>query len=121
MRLLLDEHYSRVIAEHLRRKGHDVVSVTERPDLAGLTDPDLFAAAQAERRAVVTENWADFQREIRAADDEGRTYYGVLFTSARRLPRSKRTVGLYVRVLDDFLRRHPGEGALLSGFRWLPD
>ena len=49
------------------------------------------------------------------------THYGVLFTSRKQLPRSKKTIGLYVRVLDDFLTRHPTEDALLDSYRWLPD
>ena len=56
MRLLLDEHFSRHIAEQLRTRGHDAVAVGERADLAGLADDELFAAAQQERRAIVTEN-----------------------------------------------------------------
>lgn len=121
MRLLLDEHYSKVIAEQLRDRGQDVVSVTERPDLAGLKDFELFPLMPAERRAILTENWADFQRELRKAEAEGLTHYGVLFTSNKQMPRSKRTIGLYVRVLDDFLGRHPAEDALLNSYRWLPE
>lgn len=121
MRLLLGEHYSKVIAEQLRDSGHDVVSATERPDLAGLKDFELFPLLPAERRAILTENWADFHRELRKAEAEGLTHYGVLFTSNKQLPRSKHTIGLYVRVLDDVLRQHPAEDALLNSYRWLPD
>lgn len=121
MRLLLDELYSKRIAEELRAQGHDVVGVTERPELEGLKDVELFPLMAAERRAIVTENWGDFQRLLDEAAATGTTHYGVLFTSRRRLPRSKQTVGLYVRVLDDFLSRHPGEDALLNSYRWLPD
>lgn len=121
MRLLLDELYSKRIAEELRARGHDVVAVTERPELEGLKDAELFPLMAAERRAIVTENWGDFQRLLDEAAATGTTHYGVLFTSRRRLPRSKQTVGLYVRVLDDFLSRHPGEDALLNSYRWLPD
>ena len=87
MRLLLDEHYSKLIAERLLERGHDVVSTTERTDLAGLNDPELFALMAMEHRAIVTENWADFQREIRKAEAEGLDHYGVLFTSNRQMPR----------------------------------
>ena len=70
----------------------------------------------------------------RAAGDRGRlsardaerrskrsTHYGVLFTSRKQLPRSKKTIGLYVRVLDDFLSRHSAEDAMLNSYGWLPD
>jgi hypothetical protein len=121
VRLLLDEHYAKAIAEQLRLRGHDVVATTERSDLIGLADSDLFAAMMAERRAIVTENWAHFQRELERAEASATTHYGVLFTSARQLPRTKDAIGLYVRVLDDFLSRHPDEDALANTYCWLPD
>jgi hypothetical protein len=121
LRLLLDEHYSHAIAEQLRNRSHDVVAVTERPDLAGLTDAALFSLMPAERRAILTENWGDFQRELQNASTRGMGHYGVLFTSRRQLARGRHTIGLYLRVLDDFLTRHPAEDALINDYRWLPD
>jgi hypothetical protein len=121
LRLLLDEHYSRVIAEQLRQRGHDVVAVTERPELVGLADADLFALMPAERRAIVTENWGDYQRELTNAAAYGITHFGILFTSRTRLQRARHTSGLFVRVLDDFLARHPAEDALANSYRWLPE
>lgn len=75
----------------------------------------------AERRAIVTESWADFQREIQKATAAGTTHHGVVFTSRKQLPRSRQTVGLFIRVIDDFLVRHPTEDALLDSYCWLPD
>lgn len=121
MRLLLDEHYSPVIAEQLRERGHDVVAVVERPDLAGRKDAELLSLMAEEGRAILTENWGDFHRELQNATAVGLTHYGVVFTSRSQLPRGKNTVGLYVRVLDDFLKRHQAEDALLDSHRWLPD
>lgn len=121
MRLLLDELYSRQIAERLRELGNDVIAVNEEPDLSELHDDELFELMIGDRRAILTENWSDFQRLVNAAADTGTTHFGVVFTSRRGLPRSRDTIGLYVRVLDDFLRRHPAEDALLNGTWWLPD
>ena len=121
MKLLLDELYSKQIAQRLRERGHDVVSVKERRELEGLSDGDLFALMPAEQRAIVTENWADYDRQMRRAIDEGTTHYGIVFTSRRQLPRSRETIGLYVRVLDDFLRRHPAVDAPMNTSHWLPD
>lgn len=120
MRLLLDEHYSPAIAEQLRQRGHDVVAVKERPGLVGLEDAELFSLAQAERRAILTENWADYQRLRTAAEEAGTHYYGVVLTSRRQLPRGKDTIGLYVRVLDEFLTRHPADDAIANSCRWVP-
>jgi hypothetical protein len=121
VRLLLDELYAKQIAELLRERGHDVVSVKERPELEGLSDDDLFRSMQAEQRAILTENCADFDRLLREATEHGTTHYGIVFTSRRQLPRSRETIGLYVRILADFLGRHPGTDAILNSSRWLPD
>jgi hypothetical protein len=121
LRLLLDEHYSQLIAEQVRERSHDVIAVTERTDLIGLRDVELFALLPAERRAIMTEKWGDFQRELQNAAATGMTHYGVLFTSRKQLPRDKQTIGLYVRVLDEFLANHRAEDALLNSYRWLPD
>ena len=121
MRLVLDELYSNRIAVELRERGHDVVSITERPELQGAADRDLLALMAVEKRAILTENWADFAREMENVLAAGNEHYGVVFTSRRRLPRSRDTIGLYVQVLDDFLRRHPSEDALRNSYRWLSD
>jgi predicted nuclease of predicted toxin-antitoxin system len=60
LRLLLDEMCPAAVADQLRGRGHEVSAITERPELRSLPDADLFAVAQQERRAVVTENIADF-------------------------------------------------------------
>ena len=110
-----------MITEQLRERGHDVAAVSERLELVGLKDVDLFALAAAERRAVVTEDCGDFHRQMQDATAAGMTHHGVLFTSRKQLPRGKRTIGLLVRVLDDFLARHPAEDAVLNSYRWIPD
>jgi hypothetical protein len=110
VRLLLDEHYSPKIADELRKRGHDVVSVKERDDLPGLSDL---------RRALLTENVADVMQLVRDAATQGDRHLGVVFTSPRSMPRGVRTIGLYVDVLDAFLREHPGEEALLDQVAWL--
>ena len=121
MKLVLDEHYSKLIAEQLRARGHDVVSVKERADLEGLLDDQLFATMAVEQRAILTENWADFGRLMQQAAASGATHYGVVFSSRQQLPRSRETVGLYVDVLDGFLTRHPGDDALRDSSRCIPD
>lgn len=121
MRLLLDEHYSKLIAEQLRERGHGVVAAAEREDLTGLSDHEIFVLMSREHRTIVTENWSDFQRETHRAESDGLDHSGVVFTSSRRMPRGKRTVGLFVRVLHDLLERNPADDALKNTYRWLPD
>lgn len=110
MKLLLDEHYSPQIAEQLRQSGHDVQSVEEREDLRGSTDRALWERAVAEGRALVTENVADFMPLVREASAAGDQFAGIVFASPRSLPRSQRTMGMYVESIDRLLRRSPEAG-----------
>lgn len=71
------------VAERLREVGHDAVAVLERPELAGASDPAVMAAAVAERRIVVTENWVDFDPLSRATAD----HPGILVIVRRTVPR----------------------------------
>jgi hypothetical protein len=119
VRLLLDEHYSPRIAEQLRNAGYDVASVKERDDLRGLDDRELWLRAAAEGRALVTENVADFMPLVREAAAQGDRHWGVVFTSARSMPRAIGTIGLHVKILDAFLRERPAEDALLDQVHWL--
>jgi Domain of unknown function (DUF5615) len=119
LRLLLDEHYSPRIAQGLRRRGFDAVSVSERAELIGLSDSDLLRVAAAERRAIATENLADFVELTRQFASSDEDHYGVIFTSTSRFPRSRATVGIFVQELARFLQARPGEDALLSQVHWL--
>jgi hypothetical protein len=59
VRWLLDEMLPRVAAKLPNRRGHDAVAVHD-VELAGAADPDIFDHAVADRRLVVTENFADY-------------------------------------------------------------
>jgi hypothetical protein len=120
LRLLLDEHYSREIAEQLRDRGHDAVAVKERADLIAIGDAELFTLMAAERRAILTENVGDFMPLVQGAAAAGEAHFGVVFTSHGSMPRSKAAIGLYVRVLDKFLAARRAEDALLNQTSWLP-
>ena len=119
MRLLLDEHYSPKIAEALRSRGHDVVSATERDDLRGLSDRDLWNWASAEGLALMTENVADFMPLVREAAAAGEPHFGVVFTAPHALPRALATVRLFVEILDAFLRDRSADEALADAVYWL--
>ncbi len=101
MKLLLDEHLPRVIAEQLRARSYDVIAVTERSDLRGLPDPELFERAQAEERAMVTYNVEDFLDLDRAYQANERPHAGIILVSSRRFPR--KSVGPLVNALERFL------------------
>ena len=57
--LLLDEMFSDDIAQQLRAKGHDVLSVVADPALVGLPDDQVLAYATTEGRTLVTANIKD--------------------------------------------------------------
>lgn len=103
MKLLLDEMYPYSIAEQLRSRGHDVMAVGERAALRGASDRDVFAVAQQEERALVTDDvgFRSIESELRA---RGESHRGLILTSNRRFPRGRpRTPGALVRALDRFL------------------
>jgi hypothetical protein len=110
VKLLVDEMYPPVIAEQLRGRGHDVVAVAERPELRSLSDPAVFAAAQQERRVVVTENVADFIPLASAADQRAERHHGLVLVDPASYPRGNpRMIGRMVTELAHLLTTHPGD------------
>jgi len=87
VKLLLDEMWTQVIAEQLRQRGHDVVAVVEREDLAGKSDRDILIAAQREQRVLVTDNEDDFCPIVAAELSRGHSHVGVIYTTRRRSSR----------------------------------
>ena len=86
MRLLLDEQISGRVADLLSGRGHDAVATTAEPPLRGLSDPDLFEIAQAQKRIVVTYNRADFEVIVREYAAEGREHHGLVIVHPTRFP-----------------------------------
>lgn len=120
MRLALDEMYPPALAQESRGAGLDALTVAEF-GLAGSSDPDVFAAAVAQRRGLLTENVADFARIAADHLTRGGHHPGVLIAalSSRfsRPPAGRPTLvaallAVVGEPLDDhvvYLRR--GEGA----------
>ena len=112
MRLLLDEMYPATLAEQLRARGHDVVSDHDADygHLEGAADAEVFAAAIADDRALLTENVADFRRLETDALGRDVPCPRIIFTTNRQLPRGQAgTVGRLVLALDAALVE-PREG-----------
>jgi hypothetical protein len=120
VRLLLDEHFSKSIARELRRRyRHDVVAVTERDDLRGLSDELLLARMHAERRATVTQNVADFDLLARSLVARGGEHYGIVLVSRRAFPPTSAGIGRLVTALHRLSREYPEDDALLNQTLWL--
>jgi uncharacterized protein DUF5615 len=110
LKVLLDEMYTSAIAEQLRDRGRDAEAVTERPELRARSDRDLFALAQSEQRAVVTENIDDFSVIADDYDQRGQAHFGLVLVPPGSYPRSSpATIGRMVTALDRLLGEHPGD------------
>jgi hypothetical protein len=87
--LLLDEMFTDDIAQQLRTKGYDVISVVTDPALMGLPDDQILAYAAAEGRALVTANVKDFvplDARYRAADQ---SHAGLILVSTKTFPQNR--------------------------------
>jgi hypothetical protein len=103
-RLLLDEMFSPAIAAALRDLGHDVIAVAETADLRALTDEEVFAWATAQHRWLLTENVKDFRPILLRALQADISATGLLCTSSRAFPRSRKNPGPLIQALDAWLR-----------------
>lgn len=113
--------WSPALAEQLRRRGHDAVSVLERPHLVDRDDTVIFEAAQEEGRAVFTDNIGDFVGLATDRLKAGGEFDGLVLTSNATYPRGHPgTLGRATRALDEYLKAHPGERDCLNQFDWLP-
>jgi hypothetical protein len=119
VKLCLDEHYSPQIADELRRAGHDVTCVKERPELVGLSDGELLSTVEAEHRALLTENVQDFAPLIALRAANGESHYGVIYTSPQSMPRGKSTIGTYVRALAALMDENQGDADFVDRVHWL--
>ena len=87
--LLLDEMFTDDIAQQLRTKGCDIISVVTDPALVGLPDDQILAYATAEGRALVTANVKDFvplDARYRAADQ---SHAGLILVSTKTFPQNR--------------------------------
>lgn len=119
MRLCLDEHYAARIATGLRALGHDVDCVKERRELIRLSDDQLLRLMTTERRALLTENVADFAPLIHQIVAAGDSHYGIVYSSPRSMPRSRNTIGVFVDALDAVMHRFPGDDDFVNKVEWL--
>jgi hypothetical protein len=87
--LLLDEMFTDDIAQQLRTKGYDTISVVSDPALVGLPDDQILAHATADGRALVTANIKDFiplDIRYRAADQ---SHAGLILVSTKTFPQNR--------------------------------
>jgi predicted nuclease of predicted toxin-antitoxin system len=101
-RLLLDEMLSPKIGAALEAHGHDVATVTQRPDLMALHDDEpILAAAAAENRVVVTANIGDFAALDAQWNAEGRAHAGIVLVTTSQFPQDRSFIGRVANALLD--------------------
>ncbi len=116
-RLLLDEMFSPAIAVALRDLGHDVLGVAERGELRAMTDQNIFAWATAHGRWLLTENVKDFRPILLQALQTDAAATGILYTSSRTFPRSRKNPGPLIHALHVWLETGPPAAPLTED--WL--
>src|ERR1700683_5120880 len=116
--LLLDEMFSDDIAQQLRAKGYDVISVVADPALVGLPDDQVLAYATSEGRALVTANIKDFvplDGRYRAA---GQSHPGLILVSTKTFPQNRgfpsAITASLATLLSDTAKIQPGQVLFLT-------
>ena len=118
MRLALDHHHSPLIAGELRAQGHDVITVAEA-DWETEEDETLLELCRHNQRALLTNNVADFAVIARRWQTDGRTYFGLIFTSDASLPRNRGNIGGFVHALDTLMQVNAPLDSFLDRIHWL--
>ena len=99
--------FSPAVAAELRALGHDVIAVADRPDLRSKSDEEIFAWGSAEKRWLLTENVKDFRPIMLRALQARPPGCGLLFTSSRAFPRSRKNPGPLIKTLHAWLTAGP--------------
>ncbi|MET8158208.1 DUF5615 family PIN-like protein [Sphaerisporangium sp. NPDC005289] len=117
-RLLLDEMFAPYLAAELRARGYDVIAVAECDGGPGTPDDGVIESAIGQDRCVLTENVRDFEMLRVQRLTQGRPCAGLLYSAARRFPRTKSAMGRLVDALEERLScdRLPPSGQV----DWLP-
>ena len=116
--LLLDEMFSDTIAQQLRAKSYDVISVVAHAGLVALPDDQILAYATAEGRALVTANIKDFvplDGRYRAA---GQDHAGLVLISTKTFPQNRSFTTAITTALETWLsdsnKIQPGQVVFLT-------
>ena len=119
MRLLLDEHFSPDVARALRERGHDVVTVPDRPELRGEEDSVILDRAADEGRVVVTVDVRDFSRLGLRRLPSLKPHFGIVLVTPMSFSASSRGFGRLIRALEALLAAHLGDEDLVADVHWL--
>ncbi|BAZ07740.1 DUF5615 family PIN-like protein [Calothrix sp. NIES-3974] len=98
IRLYLDEDVNVLVADLLKARGFDALTVRDAGQLQA-SDEEQLAYAVSQKRALVTHNRADFEKLIQTYFDTEQKHYGVIL-AVRRPPQeiAKRLLAILNQV-----------------------
>jgi predicted nuclease of predicted toxin-antitoxin system len=101
IRLYLDEDVNVLVADLLKARGFDALTVRDAGQLQA-SDEEQFAYAVSQERTLVTHNRSDFEELIQAYFDTGQIHYGVIL-AVRRSPQdiTQRLLAILNQVTAD--------------------
>jgi len=117
VRLVMDEMFSPAVAAALRDLGHDVIAVAERGEMRAMSDEEVFAWATSQGRWLLTENVKDFRPILLRALQADTTITGILYTSSRVFPRSRKNPRPLIQAVHAWMLSGPPEAPLTED--WL--
>jgi Domain of unknown function (DUF5615) len=94
-----------------------VIAVAERGELRAASDEEVFAWATAQDRWLLTENVKDFRPILLRTLQTESSMTGVLYTSNRAFPRSRKNPGPLIQAVHAWIRSGPPEPPLTED--WL--
>jgi hypothetical protein len=117
--LLVDGHFSPLVAAPLHEREHDMRAPADDARVRQLSDEALLEHAVAGLRALLTNNARDFLPIVGQWARAGRDHHGLLLTFDRSMPRDRKRIGRFVVTLDALLSQHRDEGAFQNRVFWL--
>jgi hypothetical protein len=109
--------FSSAITTELTARGIDCRAVVADLVLRAQSDLEVFQAALAEERVIVTNNVPDFESLRRAHEAAGNQVPGLIYTSGLTFPRTKAYVPRIAAALAAAAAGH--ETARCGGVLWL--
>jgi len=108
VKVILDEMWTPTIAAELCKRDFDVVAINEPAQAggyAGILDDEVFARAQADGRAIVTDNIPDYEKARLDWEAHGTAHHGVIYALNPPFNRHRgdAVIGQMVRALEHFL------------------
>ena len=117
---LLDEDVSPRVAEGLRKRGVEAISVHEAGRAnSRASDEDQLIFATSAGRVLVTYNRADYQVLDATWRLRGRTHAGILWCAERSIPR--RAIGDLIRAIEAFASQHDSVDGICLALPRPPD